>query len=94
MHLCNALVCQVDNHHKEAVGKMGFVKVTRHRDIDLCPHNKGLVIRRLLEVNSTRTIQECVCVWKQLIPVFFSSFTDDVEFNPEEVTGPAGESLT
>lgn len=28
VHLCNALVCQVDNHHKEAVGKMGFVKVT------------------------------------------------------------------
>ena len=27
VHLCNALVCQVDNHHKEAVGKMGFVKV-------------------------------------------------------------------
>ncbi|KAK7895802.1 hypothetical protein WMY93_021127 [Mugilogobius chulae] len=26
VHLCNALVCQVDNHHKEAVGKMGFVK--------------------------------------------------------------------
>ncbi|KAG7273769.1 hypothetical protein CRUP_003269 [Coryphaenoides rupestris] len=24
VHLCNALVCQVDNHHKEAVGKMGF----------------------------------------------------------------------
>lgn len=29
VHLCNALVCQVDNHHKEAVGKMGFVKVRR-----------------------------------------------------------------
>uniref|UniRef100_A0A673IGE2 Protein zer-1 homolog n=1 Tax=Sinocyclocheilus rhinocerous TaxID=307959 RepID=A0A673IGE2_9TELE len=28
VHLCNALVCQVDNDHKEAVGKMGFVKVT------------------------------------------------------------------
>uniref|UniRef100_A0A8C2II36 Zyg-11 related, cell cycle regulator n=1 Tax=Cyprinus carpio TaxID=7962 RepID=A0A8C2II36_CYPCA len=27
VHLCNALVCQVDNDHKEAVGKMGFVKV-------------------------------------------------------------------
>lgn len=27
VHLCNALVCQVDNQHKEAVGKMGFVKV-------------------------------------------------------------------
>lgn len=27
VHLCNALVCQVDNHHKEAVGKMGFVRV-------------------------------------------------------------------
>ncbi|XP_018607895.1 protein zer-1 homolog isoform X1 [Scleropages formosus] len=26
VHLCNALVCQVDNDHKEAVGKMGFVK--------------------------------------------------------------------
>uniref|UniRef100_A0AAX7T3B9 Protein zer-1 homolog n=1 Tax=Astatotilapia calliptera TaxID=8154 RepID=A0AAX7T3B9_ASTCA len=26
VHLCNALVCQVDNHHKEAVGKMGFVR--------------------------------------------------------------------
>ncbi|XP_061589202.1 protein zer-1 homolog isoform X3 [Cololabis saira] len=26
VHLCNALVCQVDNQHKEAVGKMGFVK--------------------------------------------------------------------
>uniref|UniRef100_A0A8C7L0Q7 Protein zer-1 homolog n=1 Tax=Oncorhynchus kisutch TaxID=8019 RepID=A0A8C7L0Q7_ONCKI len=26
VHLCNALVCQVDNHHKEAVGMMGFVK--------------------------------------------------------------------
>uniref|UniRef100_A0A667WZV3 Protein zer-1 homolog n=1 Tax=Myripristis murdjan TaxID=586833 RepID=A0A667WZV3_9TELE len=26
VHLCNALVCQVDNHHKEAVGRMGFVK--------------------------------------------------------------------
>ncbi|KAK5852423.1 hypothetical protein PBY51_023892 [Eleginops maclovinus] len=26
VHLCNALVCQVDNHHKEAVGKMGFVQ--------------------------------------------------------------------
>ncbi|XP_028664420.1 protein zer-1 homolog [Erpetoichthys calabaricus] len=25
VHLCNALVCQVDNDHKEAVGKMGFV---------------------------------------------------------------------
>uniref|UniRef100_A0AAY4CSW0 Protein zer-1 homolog n=1 Tax=Denticeps clupeoides TaxID=299321 RepID=A0AAY4CSW0_9TELE len=28
VHLCNALVCQVDNDHKEAVGKMGFVKVS------------------------------------------------------------------
>lgn len=27
VHLCNALVCQVDNDHKEAVGKMGFVVV-------------------------------------------------------------------
>lgn len=27
VHLCNALVCQVDNDHKEAVGKMGFVMV-------------------------------------------------------------------
>uniref|UniRef100_A0AAQ4NUH6 Protein zer-1 homolog n=1 Tax=Gasterosteus aculeatus aculeatus TaxID=481459 RepID=A0AAQ4NUH6_GASAC len=26
VHLCNALVCQVANHQKEAVGKMGFVK--------------------------------------------------------------------
>nr|XP_055036920.1 protein zer-1 homolog [Misgurnus anguillicaudatus]XP_055036921.1 protein zer-1 homolog [Misgurnus anguillicaudatus]XP_055036922.1 protein zer-1 homolog [Misgurnus anguillicaudatus] len=26
VHLCNALVCQVDNDHKEEVGKMGFVK--------------------------------------------------------------------
>ncbi|KAG7476765.1 hypothetical protein MATL_G00086350 [Megalops atlanticus] len=26
VHLCNALVCQVDNDHKEAVGKMGFVR--------------------------------------------------------------------
>ncbi|XP_070811849.1 protein zer-1 homolog [Pituophis catenifer annectens] len=25
VHLCNALVCQVDNDHKEAVGRMGFV---------------------------------------------------------------------
>ncbi|CAF90227.1 unnamed protein product, partial [Tetraodon nigroviridis] len=31
VHLCNALVCQVDNQHKEAVGKMGFVKVRRPR---------------------------------------------------------------
>lgn len=29
VHLCNALVCQVDNHHKEAVGKMGFVRVKK-----------------------------------------------------------------
>lgn len=29
VHLCNALVCQVDNDHKEAVGKMGFVTVRR-----------------------------------------------------------------
>lgn len=27
VHLCNALVCQVDNDHKEAVGRMGFVMV-------------------------------------------------------------------
>uniref|UniRef100_A0A665WV29 Protein zer-1 homolog n=1 Tax=Echeneis naucrates TaxID=173247 RepID=A0A665WV29_ECHNA len=30
VHLCNALVCQVDNYHKEAVGKMGFVKTMLH----------------------------------------------------------------
>ncbi|KAI1882445.1 hypothetical protein AGOR_G00250820 [Albula goreensis] len=25
VHLCNALVCQADTHHKEAVGRMGFI---------------------------------------------------------------------
>lgn len=38
VHLCNALVCQVDNDHKEAVGKMGFVMV-------------GMVPRHLLIFN-------------------------------------------
>ncbi|PWA24049.1 hypothetical protein CCH79_00019138 [Gambusia affinis] len=45
VHLCNALVCQVDNHHKEAVGKMGFVKTMlnliqkklQDRTVSLCP---------------------------------------------------------
>ncbi|CAM9218736.1 unnamed protein product, partial [Lampetra fluviatilis] len=35
VHLCNALVCQVDHAHKEAVGRMGFVrtmmKIIRYR---------------------------------------------------------------
>lgn len=39
VHLCNALVCQVDNHHKEAVGKMGFVKVRRPHGHQ--PHSAG-----------------------------------------------------
>uniref|UniRef100_A0AAY4CRP1 Protein zer-1 homolog n=1 Tax=Denticeps clupeoides TaxID=299321 RepID=A0AAY4CRP1_9TELE len=33
VHLCNALVCQVDNDHKEAVGKMGFVKVSLYGEL-------------------------------------------------------------
>lgn len=38
VHLCNALVCQVDNHHKEAVGKMGFVKVTSRKTFPFSRH--------------------------------------------------------
>nr|XP_046188105.1 protein zer-1 homolog [Oncorhynchus gorbuscha] len=39
VHLCNALVCQVDNHHKEAVGKMGFVKVGK-TDVSKKPQDR------------------------------------------------------
>lgn len=39
VHLCNALVCQVDNHHKEAVGKMGFVKVISRQYCRYCSPN-------------------------------------------------------
>uniref|UniRef100_A0A3Q3QWB7 Protein zer-1 homolog n=1 Tax=Monopterus albus TaxID=43700 RepID=A0A3Q3QWB7_MONAL len=44
VHLCNALVCQVDNHHKEAVGKMGF-----YYDISESITNKFFICDQVME---------------------------------------------
>ncbi|KAF5928206.1 hypothetical protein HPG69_016579 [Diceros bicornis minor] len=50
VHLCNALVCQVDNDHKEAVGKMGFV-VTMLK----------LIQKKLLDKTVSRVFTEPLC---------------------------------